>query len=50
MLVVPFLFGFAGTPRAFYLVIVFAMLQLVRWAERRLNPWAFAAPSRERHR
>src|SRR5689334_15813549 len=33
---------------AFYLVIVFAMLQLVRWAERRLNPWAFAAPSRER--
>ena len=35
---------------AFYLVIVFAMLQLVRWAERRLNPWAFAAPSRERHR
>ena len=35
---------------AFYLVIVFAMLQLVRWAERRLNPWAFAVPSRERHR
>ena len=33
---------------AFYLVIVFAMLQLVRWAERRLNPWAHAAPSGER--
>jgi His/Glu/Gln/Arg/opine family amino acid ABC transporter permease subunit len=28
----------------FYLIIVFAMLRLVKWAERRLNPWAFAAP------
>ena len=29
----------------FYLIIVFVMLRLVKWAERRLNPWAFATPS-----
>jgi His/Glu/Gln/Arg/opine family amino acid ABC transporter permease subunit len=29
----------------FYLIIVFVMLRVVKWAERRLNPWAFAAPS-----